>query len=106
MVYRLTGEFPKEELYALTNQLRRAAVSVASNIAEGCGRGTSKGTANFLYNARGSLFEAETQLIIARELRYASEESLKQIFIQVDTCRRLLHGFLRYYESKDVPYNR
>jgi four helix bundle protein len=100
MVYKITAGFPKEETYGLTSQVRRAAVSVSSNIAEGCGRGTSKGTVNFLYNARGSLFEVETQLIIAGELGFASEESMAPVFEQIETCRRLLHGYIRYHESK------
>jgi four helix bundle protein len=100
MVYRITSEFPKEEAYGLISQLRRAAVSVPSNIAEGCGRGTDKGTVNFIYNARGSLFEVETQLIIASELNYATPEILKRAFEQIEKTRKLLHGFIRYYESK------
>lgn len=100
MVYRITAGFPKEEAYGLTSQLRRAVVSIPSNIAEGCGRGTDKGTVSFLYNARGSLFEVETQLIIAGELKYANQEAFEPVFEQIDKTRKLLHGFIRYYESK------
>jgi four helix bundle protein len=67
-VYRLTREFPKEETYGLTIQLRRAAVSIASNIAEGKGRSSDKELLHFLSNAKGSLFEVETQIMIADRL--------------------------------------
>jgi four helix bundle protein len=62
LVYDLTKNYPKEEIFGLTNQIRRCAVSVPSNIAEGCGRNTSKETIYFLFIARGSLYELETQI--------------------------------------------
>jgi four helix bundle protein len=73
-VYRLSATFPREEMYGLTSQMRRAAVSIASNIAEGYGRGTRGEYKNFLGMARGSNFELQTQLLIARELGYGSSE--------------------------------
>ena len=69
-IYRLTSGFPKEEQYGLTSQLRRAAVSVASNIAEGYGRGTRGEYKQFLGMARGSNYEVQTQLVITREINY------------------------------------
>jgi four helix bundle protein len=83
IVYRITGVFPKEEIHGLTSQRRRAAVPILSNIAGGCGRGTDKGTVSFLYNAKGSLFEVETQLIIAGELGYASQDLLAMGLIRL-----------------------
>jgi four helix bundle protein len=68
-VYRLTQEFPRDETYGLTSQLRRAAVSIASNIAEGKGRSSDKELLHFLSNAKGSLFEVETQVIVADRLK-------------------------------------
>jgi four helix bundle protein len=75
-IYRLSSLFPRDEIYGLTSQIRRAAVSIASNIAEGYGRGTRPDYRNFLCMARGSNFEVQTQLAIARELGYGSSESL------------------------------
>jgi len=74
--YRLSSEFPKSELYGLTSQLRRASVSVSSNIAEGYGRGTRADYKNFLCMARGSNYEVQTQLVIARELSFGDAELL------------------------------
>ena len=79
LVYQATKQFPKEELYGLTNQLRRAAVSVPSNIAEGQARKSTAEFRNFLSIARGSLAEVETQLIIAERLNYISPTQLHEI---------------------------
>ena len=75
-VYGLTREFPKEEIYGLTSQLRRAAVSIASNIAEGHGRNTTGEFRQFLGVARGSNFVVQTQLILSRKLQYGGDERL------------------------------
>ena len=75
-VYELTKSFPKEELYALTSQIKRAALSVPCNIAEGSGRNYKKDTIQFLHIARGSLYETETQMNIALMLNYVNKEKL------------------------------
>lgn len=73
-VYQLTKSFPKEEVYGITNQIRRSSISVSSNITEGCGRQSSKETIHFLYIARGSLYELETQLYLSSDQNYISKE--------------------------------
>jgi four helix bundle protein len=77
-IYRLTIGFPKEELFGLTSQIRRAGVSVASNIAEGYGRNSTGEYKQFLGMARGSNSEVETQLVIAKELGYGNQQTLKE----------------------------
>lgn len=98
-VYELTKRFPKEEFFGLTNQLRRAAVSVPSNIAEGCGRQHTKDTLQFLFIARGSLYEVETQLYLANDLSYLTDSELLDALTAVTNCKKLLQGFIRYYRS-------
>ena len=99
-IYHISKKFPQDEIYGLTNQIRRASVSVISNIAEGTGRNTIKDSLQFFYISRGSLFEAEAQLFIAKDLKYLSEEELKEILLQFTTCKKLLNGFINYHKSK------
>ena len=99
-VYLLSDLFPKEELYALTNQIRRCSISIPSNIAEGLGRQSNKETIHFLYISRGSLFELDTQLFLAFDLNYTSKEQLENILEQVTSCKKLLNGFINYFKSK------
>ena len=91
-VYRLTQAFPKEELYGLTSQLRRAAVSIPSNLAEGQGRLSTREFRQFTAIAKGSLHELETQLIIARDLGYL--DMTHPVFEQLSEVARLLNGLL------------
>ncbi|UOR00004.1 four helix bundle protein [Hymenobacter sp. 5317J-9] len=91
---------PKDELFGLTNQLRRAAVSIPSNIAEGCGRQTPRDTINFLFIARGSLYELETQIYVALDLRYLTTETADTLFLLVTSCKKLLHGFINHYRQQ------
>ncbi|MCC6126282.1 MAG: four helix bundle protein [Pirellulales bacterium] len=91
-IYRLTQTFPKEELYCLTSQIRRAAISIPSNIAEGQGRRTKKEFANFLSFAHGSLRETETQLTIAQRLGYAKPTTVEATLNRCAEIGRLLNG--------------
>ena len=93
-IYKLTTDFPKQETYGLSNQLRRAGVSVASNIAEGYGRGTRGEYKNFLGMARGSNFEVQTQLTIARELKFGSPELLLAAEGLSDEVGRMLFSII------------
>ena len=98
-VYAICKKFPNEEMYGLTSQIKRCSVSVPSNIAEGCGRHSSKETIHFLHISRGSLFELETQLYLANDLEFLSIEELKLLLIQVTSCKKLLNGFINYYRK-------
>jgi four helix bundle protein len=93
-IYHQTQGFPKHELYGLTSQLRRAAVSVPSNIAEGKGRSSDKELILFLHHSRGSLLELETQLFIARELAYIEASQAKQLFDQVENLAKALNALI------------
>ena len=89
-------------MYGLTSQIKRCSVSVPSNIAEGCGRQSSKETIHFLHISRGSLFELETQLYLASDLEFLSNEELKLLLIQVTSCKKLLNGFINYYRKNVI----
>ena len=97
-VYVLTTSFPKDELYSLTSQIRRCAVSVPSNIAEGCGRQSAKEIIHFLHIARGSLFELETQLILADDLNYLDSDRTT-ILSEIERVKKLLNGFINYHKK-------
>lgn len=91
-IYNLTIKFPKEEMFVLTQQLRRAAISIPSNIAEGAGRNSNAQFKNFLQISIGSCFEVETQLIISKELEYISEEELETISKELDSIMKMNHN--------------
>lgn len=83
-VYKLTSDFPKHEQYGLIQQMRKAAVSIPSNIAEGCGRGSDPQLAHFLDIAQGSAFELETQLYLATELNFLSKDEMNTFSYKTD----------------------
>ena len=94
LVYQLVNSFPKEELYALTSQLKRASISIPSNIAEGFGRNTDKSFSHFLAISRGSLYEVETQLLIAEELGFITDEKLfAEILEEIEQQSKMINSF-------------
>ena len=93
-IYKATKEFPREELYALTSQIRRAAVSIPSNIAEGQGRRTTADFLRHLSIAYGSLREVETQALIARRLSYIAQAKLEEVMDRAGEVGRLLNGLM------------
>jgi len=93
-IYQVTRAFPREEIYGLTSQLRRAAVSVPSNIAEGHVRLSDNSFRLFLSQARGSLFEVETQLQLAADLNYCNPEDHSRLVIACDEIARMTNGLL------------
>ena len=99
-VYGVTAAFPKHEIYSLAQQMRRAAVSVPSNIAEGRGRGSSRDFRQFLYQARGSLLELQTQMIIAERLKYCSEQKSHFLLEHASRVGRSLSGLINAISEK------
>jgi four helix bundle protein len=93
-VYRVTENYPQREIYGLTRQVREAACSVPSNIAEGKGRQTKKDYVQFLYRARGSLYETQTQLEIGKNLKFLSDEVFTKTFAQCIEVGRVLNGLI------------
>ena len=98
-VYEVTKSFPKEELYSVTAQMRRSALSVSSNIAEGKGRGTDRDFKHFLMQARGSLYELENQLEIAKDLRYLTAKQCTALVAACDEVGRMLNGLIHALEQ-------
>lgn len=95
-VYRTTESFPKEEKFGLTSQIRRAAVSVPANIAEGAGRHSPKEFAHFLSNAQGSASELDTELLIAYRLGYVDDQRFAHLHARLDKVGRLITGLRRH----------
>lgn len=92
--YATTKKFPKSELYSLSNQMQRCSVSIPSNIAEGTSKGTDKHFLQFLETALGSAFEWETQLIIAFEIEYISEETFKHLERKIQAIQGMITRFM------------
>lgn len=92
-IYKITGEFPKEEVFGLSSQTRRSAVSIPSNIAEGGARKSNKEFLQFLYIALGSLSELETQCLIAQRLKFLADET---VLSDIEILRRQLLNFIKY----------
>ncbi|MDA3836416.1 MAG: four helix bundle protein [Nanoarchaeota archaeon] len=93
-IYFITKSFPKEEIYGLISQMRRAVVSISSNIAESSGKRTGKEFRNFLYNATGSLKEVECQVIIAEKLGYLSKEVCCMLEREFNELGMMIRGFV------------
>jgi four helix bundle protein len=99
-VYRRTENFPSQEIYGLTNQARRAAVSIPSNIAEGAARQTKREFANYLHMAQGSLSELDTQLELARRLGYLDEETWRNLDQRMESVDKMITGLIRHLSKK------
>ena len=100
LVYLLLNDFPKEELYALSSQLKRASISVPSNIAEGYGRNTDKSLGYFLDITRGSLFEIENQLVIAKEIGFITDEkTYNNLLNQIEVESKMINAFSKKFKS-------
>jgi four helix bundle protein len=106
-VYRETITFPKEEMYGLTSQLRRAVSSVSANIAEGCGRGSDADFGRFLYIAMGSACESECHLLLARDLKFLDQTTHVELEASLIEVKRMLASLIaKVSVSKNVSYLR
>lgn len=95
VIYEITKKFPKEERYCLIDQMRRAALSVTSNIAEGFGRKSPKEKLRFYYIAGGSLTELKNQIIVSRDVGYVNKADFEKVVKAANEAHRILHGFIR-----------
>ena len=100
-VYKMIRSLPKEENYGLADQMRRAAVSIPSNIAEGCSRDTSREIIRFMTIALGSSFELETQLLICQKLRYVDKEKVLSLISLNSEISKMLRSFINRLKAQD-----
>lgn len=94
-IYKISQSFPKEELYGLTSQMRRACVSIPANIAEGCGRGSDADFARFLYIAMGSACELEYHLLLACDLEFLGKEVADSVIAELSEVKKMLSGLIK-----------
>lgn len=94
-IYKTVSEFPDSEKYGIISQLKRASISVSSNIAEGASRESQKEFSHFLSISLGSLFEIETQIVIANRIKYINDETLKELIEQINELIKMIIGFKR-----------
>ena len=99
--YGVVSEFPKDELYGITSQLRRAASSIPTNIAEGCGRGSSAELGRFLQIAMGSASETEYHLILARDLKFLKEKDFEQLTVEVVQIKKMLFALIKKIRTQN-----
>lgn len=99
MIYNVTRTFPKEEIFALVNQMRRCVVSITSNIAEGFSRQSFKEKVHFYYTSQGSLTELQNQLLIARDVKFITKEDFLLIAEQTTKVQRIINGLIKKSKS-------
>jgi len=99
-IYELTSSFPQQEQFGLISQIRRSAVSIPSNIAEGCGRNSDKELIHFLYVVLGSTSELETQIIISAELGYLSKEKAEIILVSVNEIIKMASSLIKSLKTR------
>jgi four helix bundle protein len=99
-VYKITRHFPKEEMYGLTSQIRRAAVSITNNIAEGFSRYHYREKINFYYNSRGSASEVQNLLIVSRDIEFLEKEEWRRLNTLTEEVKRLLNGLVRSADNR------
>jgi four helix bundle protein len=103
LIYGLTADFPKHEIYGMSSQMRRAGVSIASNLAEGSARGSKKDFRQFVIIARGSNYELQTQLMLARRLQYSTAAKITEAEDVCSEVARMLNGLCAFLAPKVLP---
>lgn len=98
-IYSATKSFPKEELYGISSQMRRSSASIATNIAEGCGRGTDTEFKRFIIIASGSASELDYQLVLCKDLGYLSPENFKELYELITSTRKMLYALVNVLSS-------
>jgi len=99
LIYKNVSIFPSSEIYGITSQIKRAVISIPSNIAEGAGRNTNKDFSRFIAIALGSSFELETQLIIANELNFMENETFQELVLKLNKIQRMLVNFQKHLDK-------
>ena len=100
LIYKITKSFPKEEMYSLSDQMKRCSVSISSNIAEGFARQSKKEKVQFYFMSRGSLTELQNQILIAKDVGYCNKEDFTTIAQQTVVVHKLLNGLIKSAKSK------
>lgn len=101
-IYSVTRSFPKEEMFGLTSQIKRAGISVPANIAEGCGRNYKNETIQFIHISRGSLYELDTLFTIAVETGIINQSVWEEISSKNEECIRITNGLINYFEKSNL----
>lgn len=101
-IYNISRSFPKYETYGLTSQIRRSAVSITANIAEGFSRYSFKDKIRFYYNSRGSISETQNHILIARSIKYINGPEAERLLRMADGIRMILNGLIRSTESRSI----
>jgi four helix bundle protein len=100
-IYKISKTFPLDERFSLTNQMRRSAISITSNIAEGFGRSTAKDKLQFYAIAKGSIFELESQLLISKDLGYLKISDFNNLELQISGVGKMIVGMMKSAPSRD-----
>ena len=99
LVYKATKDFPKEELFGITSQLRRSVVSIPTNIAEGCGRGSDKDFKRFVQIAMGSASESEYLILLSKDLNYISDKEFDILILEIQEIKKMLSSLISKLKS-------
>lgn len=103
-IYKMLGQFPKEEKFGLISQISRSCTSIPANIAEGWGRDSDQNFIYYLKIAKGSLYELETHLIISKNINYIAEKTLKDLQIKIEEISKIINGLIKSIQNQKADY--